>query len=147
VVRKSISLFLSVVMLFIPLIVNAQEIISEEKAKAVEQAEADAEIDVNTAKWMMSGCLLNYLAVEKAHKSALSPDPSGFLGKSPEYVKVYTKAYKEKAQAIQARYAMVGCFIISTISAVVVIIAVKKVSSCLSDFEGFTIFPSCGFGK
>lgn len=115
-VRKSISLFLSVVMLFIPLIVNAQETISEEKAKAVEQAEADAESDVDTAKWLMSGCLLNYLAVEKA-------------------------------QAIQAKYAMLGCFVISTISVVVVIIAVKKVSPCLSDFEGFTIFPSCGFGK
>ena len=87
--RKSISLFLSVVMLFIPLIVNAQETISEEKAKAVEQAEADAESDVDTA----------------------------------------------------------SCFVISTINVVVVIIAVKKVSACLSDFEGFTIFPSCGFGK
>lgn len=87
--RKSISLFLSVVMLFIPLIVNAQETISEEKAKAVEQVEADAESDVDTA----------------------------------------------------------SCFVISTINVVVVIIAVKKVSPCLSDFEGFTIFPSCGFGK
>lgn len=76
-------------MLFIPLIVNAQETISEEKAKAVEQVEADAESDVDTA----------------------------------------------------------SCFVISTINVVVVIIAVKKVSACLSSFEGFTIFPSCGFGK
>lgn len=71
-------------MLFIPLIVNAQETISEEKAKAVEQAEADAESDVDTAKW----------------------------------------------------------FVISTINVVVVIIALKKVSACLSSFEGFTIFPT-----
>lgn len=88
-VRKSISLFLSVVMLFIPLIVNAQETISEEIVEAIEQTEADADSDVDTA----------------------------------------------------------SCFVISTISAVVVIIAVKKVSACLSSFEGFTIFLSCGFGK
>ena len=64
---------------------------------------------------MMSGCLLNYLAVEKA-------------------------------QAKQAKYAMVGCFIIVTIEIIVVIIVVKKISGYLSDF-GLTIFPSCGFGK
>lgn len=145
--KKTIYLFLSVLMLVIPIIVNAQEITDEEMTKIIAEAEADAESDVDTAKWTMAGCLFNYLAVQKAHKSAPSPDPSRLLGKSPEYVKVYTKAYKEKAQAIQAKHAMVGCFIVVTIEVIVVIIVVTKVSACLDNMEDFTIFPSCTFGK
>lgn len=100
-VIKSISLFLSVVMVIIPFILNAQETISEEKAKAISQAEVDAENDVKMVWWPGASCLFKVFGVGAAYLMALSPNETRILGKSPEYVRAYTKAYKENAKSSQ----------------------------------------------
>ena len=107
--KKSISLFLSVVMVFIPFMVNAQETISEEIAQAIAQAEADAESDINTLLWIGAGCFFSFLGVGAAYLIAPNPKVTRLLGKSPEYVATYTEAYKKKGKSLQGRCALLGC--------------------------------------
>ena len=135
VLRKSISLFLSVVMLFIPLIVNAQETINEEKAKAV-QAEADAESDVNTAKWFGAGCLFKVFRVGAVYLLAPSLNETRILGKSPEYVRAYTKAYndKKKSWSMEKR---IGCCVIA--ACVVGVIGCILINNWFKDLKPGTV--------
>ena len=126
VLRKPISLFLSVVMVIIPFILNAQETISEKKAKAVVQAEADAEGDVNTAKWFGAGCLFKVFRVGAAYLLAPSLNETRILGKSPEYVRAYTKAYKENAKSSTGKWVLVGLGVIACVAGTILLISFIK---------------------
>lgn len=77
----------------------------------------DAQNDVNKLLWgggsfllgIAGGCLLGSAGVIGA--SVYQPDPPAqrLIGKPPQYVLAYTKAYKAKVKRTQLRYASVGC--------------------------------------
>lgn len=119
VLRKSISLFLSVVMVIIPFILNAQETISEEKTKAISQAEVDAENDVKMVLWPGASCLFKVFGVGATYLMALSPNETRILGKSPEYVRAYTKAYNDKTKSWSMEK-RIGCCVIAVVAVGVV---------------------------
>ena len=72
-------------------------------------AEYDAEDDVNTTLWLVSGgvlgiagtCLLGSLAVGGAYIYQPVPPADRLLGKSAEYVSFYTDAYKARMRRLQ----------------------------------------------
>ncbi|MCK4396557.1 hypothetical protein KAW96_08195 [candidate division WOR-3 bacterium] len=104
--KKSTSLFLAVVILALPLLIDAQE-----TANAVAQAQVDAANDVNSTLWMGAGCLFGILGVGAAYVIEPSPKAARLLGKSPEYVAAYTDAYKQKAKSVQTSNAWIGCLV------------------------------------
>ncbi len=72
-------------------------------------AEYDAEDDVNTAIWLAAGGILGVVgnlplgavAIGGAYIYQPMPPAERLLGKSAEYVAVYTDAYKAKARSLR----------------------------------------------
>ena len=96
-------------------------------AQAEADAAADADKDVNKPLWFGTGCLLSGLVfvpspglytgcllppigITGTYFYQPKPPPSRFIGKTPEYVSVYTATYKSKRGSIQAKMSTAGCF-------------------------------------
>ena len=110
-----------------PFTTLAQPNLIAQQAKA--DAATDANKDVNKPIWFGAGCGLSGLALVSfpflpgLYTSCLlppagiagtyfyQPDPpaSRFLGKSPEYVSIYTSTYKSRRGRIQANMSSAGC--------------------------------------
>ncbi len=94
-------------------------------AQAESDAVADANKDVNKPLWFGAGCLLSglvFLPLSGWYSCLLppigitgtyfyqpEPSPSRLIGKTPEYVSVYTSTYKSKRGSVQARMSSTGC--------------------------------------
>lgn len=88
-------------------------------------AAADANKDINKLLWFGTGCLLSgltFLPIPGWSSCLLppigltgtyfyrpAPPVSRLIGRTPEYVDVYTSTYKSKRGNIQARWASMGC--------------------------------------
>lgn len=117
-----IVLFMIVLLLRMPAVVCA-----EQKSVAVQStkktAQTDASLDVNRPVWLVTGCLLSGLVFVPGRYSVLlppggligiyfhqtGPPPTRLMGKSPEYVAVYTSAYKSKKGRLQVQWTLGGC--------------------------------------
>ncbi len=76
---------------------------------AMRNARNDARKDTNSALWFGAGCMLSFWGIAGAYLILPSPKIKSILGKSSEYVAVYTDEYKSEAKRIQTKYAMEGC--------------------------------------
>ena len=103
-VRKTLVLFLAISFVAAP-----QIALSAEMDDARMAAEADAKSDVSSWLWLGAGCLFNLLGVGAAYVILPSPPASRLLGKSHEYVAVYTDSYQAAARNIQVKNALIGC--------------------------------------
>ena len=80
-------------------------------------AQRDAQADTNPFLWgagscvlgTVGACLLGSVGVIGAYAYQPSPPPARFIGKSPEYIESYTKAYKTKVRRLQLRSSAIGC--------------------------------------
>ena len=79
---------------------------NSELVEAVIAAEQDAKAEVDQDKWWWRGCLLVGVA---AADSRSQPPPERLVGKSPEYVEVYTQAYQAKVRNLRKSAAVPGC--------------------------------------
>jgi len=84
---------------------------SSEADAARMSAETDAKSDVSALLWMGAGFLFNILGVGAAYIIVPSPPASRLLGKSSEYVAIYTDSYQSAARNVQVKNALVGCAI------------------------------------
>jgi hypothetical protein len=107
--KKTISLFLTLLILCAPVFSLAQEETSTETEEAIAQAHKDAISDVDKEGFITMGILLNVIAVIGVSIFDSSPDPARLVGKSPEYTKAYTQAYKQKAKSQRMKYTAAGC--------------------------------------
>jgi hypothetical protein len=79
-------------------------------------AEYDAEDDVNTAVWLAAGGILGVagnlplgaIAIGGAYVYQPAPPAERLLGKSAEYVTVYTDTYKAKSRNLRLSAALKG---------------------------------------
>ena len=78
---------------------------NSELSEAVVAAERDAKTDVDQSAWWIRGCCL--FGASQAGNVA-EPSPERLVGKSPEYVEVYTQVYKAKAKNLQRSAATPG---------------------------------------
>ena len=101
---KVFILFLSLCIATFPMLVNAQEM-----EQAIMQAQMDAAADINGFLWIGCGFLFPILAVGAAYLIEPSPRAARLLGKSPEFVAVYTDAYRQKAKGIRVTNSVIGC--------------------------------------
>ncbi len=78
---------------------------------AVTLAKMDAEQHTSKILWFAAGFFLNIFGWILAYFITPTPPASRLVGKSPEWVAVYSDAYKEKAKSIQTKYALYGCLL------------------------------------
>jgi len=93
-------------------------------ARAAAEAINDAHADTSGALWYFAGCLLGVIGILIAYVSEPSPPPARMMGKSPEYLTIYTNTYKTEARSIQGRSAIYGALTWGAIVVVVIVIAV-----------------------
>lgn len=109
-------MFLSVCLVILPVLAAAQE-----GADAMRQGQIDAAADVNGCLWLGGGFLCNMLAVGVAFLIEPNPPAARLLGKSPEYVAVYTNAYRQKAKTIQVANSVIGCLASAALFAIFIL--------------------------
>lgn len=96
--------------------------------QAVVNAERDAAADTNSVLWIggtfvgtsVIGCLfcgLPTILVASIYQP--TPPAARLMGKSPEYIMLYTQTYKEKVKSRQIRDATIGCIGGSIVAALV----------------------------
>lgn len=100
-------LFMAVLIFSTPTIAFAQQ--NSELADAVATAEQDAKADVNQRAWGVVGFLCGAYTVAVAFTMQPPPPASRFVGKSPEYIRIYTQTYKAKVRSRQTGPAVLGC--------------------------------------
>lgn len=76
------------------------------KAEALTNAERDAKA---SNAWYHYGFFFGPIAVGAAYVIPATPRVENLLGKSPEYVAVYTQSYKEEVREERAKEAAIGC--------------------------------------
>jgi len=70
----------------------------------------DADADINGTLWFFVGCL-GVIGIAIAYFAEPSPPPARLMGKSAEYVAIYTGAYKTEGKSVQGRHAIYGCLV------------------------------------
>ena len=87
-------------------------------SQAIIDAEHDAAVAADPLLWMVGtfigtslvGCLFCGLpAIGVAYIHQPSPPVARLIGKSPEYVMLYTQTYKERIRSYQVQDATIGC--------------------------------------
>lgn len=76
---------------------------------APHNARHDAYRDVSRVKWAACGCVGIYFGAAASLLFVPSPRIERLLGKSPEYVLIYTRAYKKAMRGQQFKWAALGC--------------------------------------
>ena len=115
---KILALLMAILTFSMPFVTFAQQ--NSLQAEATVAAERDAQNYTNKALWVVGGCVGGCVAVFLAYAVEPSPPAARLLGKSPEYVAIYTNAYREKAKKLQTNSALVGCVIGTLASAVLI---------------------------
>ncbi len=104
---------------------ESQELVSK---LAVMDAESDAKATTDKFWWFSGTCMgttfltclfcgLPSMAIASIYEPP--PPASRLIGKSPEYVEVYQKTYKEKVRSHQMTRATLGCIVGSVLSAAI----------------------------
>jgi len=88
------------------------------------QARRDAQADIKGQTWFLIGCLTNLTGWLIAYIIEPSPPVSRLLGKSGDYIAVYTDTYKREGKKIQTRKAFTGCVVGVLCVAAVEVIAI-----------------------
>ena len=100
-------LLIALLVFSMPFVALAQQ--NSELADAVAAAEQDAKADVKQGTWGVVGFLCGSVTLAVALTMQPPPPASRFVGKSPEYIRVYTQTYKSKVRNRQAGPATLGC--------------------------------------
>jgi hypothetical protein len=104
------------------------------------RAERAANNDVSKACWFGAGLTIIGAGIAMMWPSS-SPDPAEFTGKSPEYIRTYTDAYKSRAKKIQTMYSYMGCGVTLTMAACA--ISAIRINEGCNDWTDENCFPSC----
>lgn len=128
--KRIISTIIIVSLVAIPVVLSAQV----DAGDACLQAQIDAERDVNSILWLGAGCLFGILGVGAAYLIEPSPSAIGLLGKSADYVAVYTDCYKDSGKSIQTKNAWIGCLVGSAVEAVAYLIYVLVMVAAYSTY-------------
>ena len=138
--------FLTATLIFsAPLMVLAQEtplpemsMPIPEEAKAIGDAQRDAQAHLNKPMWFAIGCFLPMgvgLLVPYFHQK--TPPAAALLGNSPAYVAHYTDTYKRETQSLQFSSAATGCLVGSCVSVVGVILINVALAEASSPSYGY----------
>ncbi len=100
-------------------------------------AKAAGSANVPGAAWLLGGCLVEWWAVIFAYIMVPSPPASSLIGKSPEYVAIYTDCYKEGAKSAQVRMAWTGCLIGCVVVTAIEVAAIAAAAAATDTNNGY----------
>jgi hypothetical protein len=112
--KKFVVIIISIILLITPLMLNAVEI--NDMGRAIIDANRDARTDIGV------GCVGGFMGIGAAYILEPTPSASRLLGKSPEYIAVYTDEYKRVGKGIQTKQAVTGFFVSSMVSTIIGVI-------------------------
>lgn len=95
--------------------------------RALAEGVQDADADINGTLWFFAGCLIGVIGIAIAYFAEPSPPPARLMGKSAEYVAIYSGAYKTEGKSVQGRHAIYGCLIGTAVGIAIYIIIVVAV--------------------
>jgi hypothetical protein len=102
---------------------------AESIAEIETQARLDAHADIKSETWFLIGCLTSLTGWLIAYVVEPSPPVTRILGRSPEYVAVYSDTYKREGKKIQTSKAFSGCVVqtlaIGVFEAIMIVIALN----------------------
>jgi hypothetical protein len=110
---KTSGIFLLLlILILIPLLGQSQfdKFLPPDFVQGKQDAAKDAKGNV---LWTLGGCLLGPLGVFMCYLKPSPPPPENLMGKSDDYVRGYTDAYRPKKNARDAAWAwagMAGCY-------------------------------------
>jgi len=110
---KRFIIIMLVILLITPLMLSAIE--KNKMNSAIMDANKDAKDDIDKSLWLGAGCFFHILGVGAACLIEPIPRASRLVGKSSEYVAVYTDEYKRVGKGIQVQRAEIGCAISSLV--------------------------------
>jgi hypothetical protein len=101
--------------------------------RALSEGVQDADADINGTLWFFAGCLIGVIGIAIAYLAEPSPPPARLMGKSAEYIAIYTGAYKTEGKSVQGRHAIYGCLIGTAVGIAIYIILVVAVLKTAND--------------
>ena len=104
--KKVLSTLIIISLLAVPIATTASD-----AGNACAQAQMAAKQDANGTLWFFLGCLGTVIAVALGYTLEPSPSATTLLGKSPEYVAVYTDCYKKEVKKTRGQNALFGCLV------------------------------------
>ncbi len=104
---RFVSIFLYVLILNIPMLVSAQESVSEaQQARA--DAERDAEQNVSSLAWGCGGFAFNVFGIAYAFFAKPGIPAGALLEKTPTYTETYTEVYRYYAKRRRLQATVIG---------------------------------------
>ncbi len=82
-----------------------------EVTDAYTQGKTDAEAEVNGTLWFAAGFFLGIWGILAAYLIEPTPSATTLIGKDPEWIQLYTAAYKKAGRDKQVRMATIGCIV------------------------------------
>ncbi len=126
IINNYVKILMIINIIYLPSIANSQRPAPDKPpdivTEATTAARIDAENSTSSALWLGAGCLFSIFAVGAAYLIVPSPSAVNLMGKSPEYVLIYTEVYKSTAHSKQIKYASIGCGIATIMYATSIII-------------------------
>ena len=104
---RFVSIFLFVLILNIPILVSAQESVSEaQQARA--DAKTDAEQNVSSLAWGFGGFAFNVFGIAYAYFATPDIPAGALLEKTPTYTETYTEVYRYHAKRRRLQASVIG---------------------------------------
>jgi len=103
-----------------------------DSSRAIYEAEQAAERDANKIMWYGMGCLLGPIGWLISEAGSPSPKAASLVGKDPEYIALYTDAYRSKIKKIRSTASLYGCLIGTGITVLVYALLLAEVAEAES---------------
>lgn len=100
-----------------------------QQADVASIARADAERNVNGTTWFIIGVFLGVIGYLVAMLAPPKAPASALIGKSADYIAVYSQVYEETGKKIQMSKAMTGCLVGTGVQLVLVLVLVLAAGS------------------
>jgi hypothetical protein len=102
--------------------------------RAAAEGVQDADADINGTLWFFMGCL-GIIGIAVAYLAEPSPPPARLMGKSAEYLMLYTSAYKTEGKSIQGRHAIYGCLVGTAIIVAIYVVLIVTVLKTANNMQ------------
>ncbi len=145
---RAVTTILVPLLLFLPVLPNlAQAQLSaspalqstsaetEDLASACNDGRADAERNVGGV-WFFAGCL-GIIGVLIAFLVEPTPPSMKIMGKSPQYIAMYTDCYRSAGKSAQGKKAVTGCLVIAAVEVVIYVIYIVVVIAAINSSEPY----------
>ena len=104
---KGIVLLVMVTTFLLPFQTN---VFAQDVGTACLDAERQAQSDISGGTWFAIGCCVGLIGYVIALQEP-NPPATQLVGKSPEYVAMFTDCYRKKGKDIKSKNALTGCLV------------------------------------